>query len=566
MSYRTLVRSRPVWNTADVRLVGIKYARASQDKKGRSISVSSQIDEGEEFFEEVGIEDAGTFCDNDMSAWLYASEERPEYEKALDMLREGRANLMWTFDSSRAQRDLELYVRVRRVCIETGAFWAYGGRIYDMTNPADRKATARDAVDAEGTSDNISEHSRRGKRKRAKLGLWAGPLPYGYRRQYDPQSGEALDQVVDPEQAAVIRRIVDWVLDGKALMWIARELNGESVPCARDRRWDARLVTKLVDNSTDDDAWKRLLATLDDDARELAGAVVERVRKGEVSKAVAKELNKQGVQYLLPSSWNPSKVRNLALSEAAAGLVVLNKKVIGKGAWEHIISDDERARLVARLCDPNRRWNKDGVRVKHLWSGIALCGECGEPLSRQSETVRSASQYTCRKKGCTSRHKEKLDAYLTEQALRVLERTDAEKLFRIETDTSDAHAAHKEAARLRAELEAWKADAAAGRCSRESFLDIEPGLLDRIKKAEKRAERIKLPPQLRQVIGPNARQAFLSLDIAGQREVLRTIMRPRIYKAQRRGKGVFDTTTIHPGFRYGLSAPTGPTADPAATA
>jgi DNA invertase Pin-like site-specific DNA recombinase len=542
-----------VRSATEGRLIGIKYVRASQDASGRSISVSSQVDEGEEFFAEFDIEDAGTLCDNDISASWYATEERPEYEKALDTLREGRANLLWTFDHSRGQRDLAVYATLRQVCIDTGAFWAYGGRIYDMTNPADRKATARDAVEAEGASDNISEHSRRGKRKRAKRGLWAGPRQYGYRRRYDPETGEALDQVIDPVQAAVIREIVDWVLEGKTLAWIAQTLNGRPVPCARDRKWDARLVRKLVDERSSEREWARLLAKLDDDARELAGKVVARVGQGEAPKAVAKSLNKQGVPYLFASRWDETKVRNLALSEPAAGLVVLNGKEVGKGAWEAIITEDERTRLLARLKDPSRKWNKDGIRVKHWWSGIAWCGECDTPLGRY--TADGEGKYRCRGKGCVARNQVKLDAYLTEQALRILERTDAAKLFPIEQDTSDAYAAQQEAKRLRAELTAWRADAAAGRVSRESFMDIEPGLLDRIKKAEKRAEQASVPPQLVDVIGPNARKAFLALDVTAQREILRTVMRPRIYKAVRRGKGVFCTESIDPGFRYGSPDP-----------
>ena len=84
--------------------------------------MSSQRDEGAEFFEEFGILDAGVFCDNNLSASTYATEVREDYERALDERRSGRANLLWTFDPSRAQRDLEVYVKLRRICIETRSF------------------------------------------------------------------------------------------------------------------------------------------------------------------------------------------------------------------------------------------------------------------------------------------------------------------------------------------------------------------------------------------------------------------------------------------------------------
>jgi DNA invertase Pin-like site-specific DNA recombinase len=124
-----------------VTYIGVKYLRASQDASGRSISVASQLDEGEEFFAEFDIQDGGVFTDNDLSASTYATENRPDYERALEEIRAARANLIWTFDPSRAQRDIEVYARLRRLLIEAGTFWAYGGRIYDMSNPEDRKAT-----------------------------------------------------------------------------------------------------------------------------------------------------------------------------------------------------------------------------------------------------------------------------------------------------------------------------------------------------------------------------------------------------------------------------------------
>lgn len=131
-----------------------------------------------------------------------------------------------------------------------------------------------------------------------------------------------------------------------------------------------------------------------------------------------------------------------------------------------------------------------------------------------------------------------------------LERSDAVALFRLDASRGEAATAADEARGLRAELEGWKVDVIAGRVSRPSFIDIETGLLERIAKAEREAERTALPPMLAGVIGPDARQAFAALDRAAQRAILRAIMRPRIYRTRSRPHSRLDTDTIDPGFLF----------------
>ncbi|MCP3800307.1 recombinase family protein [Allokutzneria sp. A3M-2-11 16] len=545
---------------ADVRYVGVKYLRASKDRFGNSISVESQEDEGNEFFEDHGIEDAGTFTDNHLSASVYATEGRPDYERALDMLRQGKANLLWTFESGRAQRDIEIYAKLRRILKEMGAFWAYGGRIYDMTNARDRRDTLRDAVDAEGVSDAISDHVRRGVRKRARSGKHAGSRAFGYRSVYDPDTGESLGWVIEENEARVVRRIRDAGLEGKPLARIALDLNADGVPCARDRKWDARLVRKVLNEYRHEREWNGLLAKLDPAEQDVARTVAARGQAGDTPRAIARDLNREKVPYLFPSKWDETKVKNIMLSRPAAGLrqhhgdVLMTKVVDESGAevmvpskvqWKEIISPDDHAILSARYNDPNRYRNKDGTRVKWWWSGIALCGECESPMTR---SARQGGRYLCRAGRCVSRDQDLLDAWLTEQALLMLERTDAAKLFRLDADLSESQSALQEAKQLRAELDGWRQDAIAGRVTRASFIEIEAGLTRRIEQAEERAQRATLPPLLTDIIGPGARQAFLGLDIAAQREILRTIMRPRIYKTPRRLVNRLDTDTIDPGF------------------
>jgi hypothetical protein len=254
------------------------------------------------------------------------------------------------------------------------------------------------------------------------------------------------------------------------------------------------------------------------------------------------------------------KVKTIMLSKPAAGLrqhqgeIVTTKTTDESGAevmvpieveWESFTDPDDYAVLVARYTHPSRRTHKDGTRVKHRWSGIAVCGVCD---GRQRHTGRT-EKYTCRDKGCSARDAALLDAWLTEQALLMLERTDAAVLFRVvDADATESQTALQEAKTLRAELDGWRQDAIAGKVSRASFIEIEAGLNERIRQADERAQRATLPPVLNKVVGPGAREAFLSLDLAEQRDVLRTIMRPRIGKTKRRLRDTLDHATIDPGF------------------
>ncbi|WNV86556.1 recombinase family protein [Umezawaea sp. Da 62-37] len=553
-------------------LFGIRYVRASQDRWGNTVSVDSQEDEGEEFFDENAIIHVATHSDNNLSGSLFARQDRDSYELALADLKSGKANLLWTWDSSRAQRDLEVYTRLRRICIEAGAFWAYGGRIYDMRDPKDRQDTARDAVNAEGRADEISMNSRRGVKARAKKGKHAGPIAYGYRPTYSPETGRSLGWAIVDEESKVIRRIVNWLLDRKTLNWVAKTLNAEGVPCPRDSLWNKRYVARLVDMREHPVEWAEFLEPLTPEDREWAHTIVARVQGGQTLKEVGRELNREGLRHFFPCRWDGTKVKNIALSPPSAGLrrhhgeVVLQKEadpddsgstrlVPVKTTWNGIKTHDEHAKLVALLNAPERKTVRDGDRAKHRWSGISQCGVC---KGRTTVVFTHGKQrIRCKDKSCVTRDYTLVDAWLTEQALLLLEREDAAQLFRIDDDVTEARTAQKKAEELRARLDSLRVQAMEGKITAESFGIFETDLLPRIEKENEKAKRATLPPALVDIIGTDVRTVFMGLAVTQQREILRAIMRPKVLPTKRKARGRLDTAAIDPGFRYSVpvSAP-----------
>ncbi|WET76856.1 hypothetical protein P3102_22395 [Amycolatopsis sp. QT-25] len=111
--------------------------------------------------------------DHNLSASRYATEERQDCTEALRLLSTGRANLLWTWENSRAQRNLSIFARLREILEKVGGYWAY-----DMNDPDDRIDTAEDAVDAERESEKIRRRTPRCRGSRAgravgwSAGLW----------------------------------------------------------------------------------------------------------------------------------------------------------------------------------------------------------------------------------------------------------------------------------------------------------------------------------------------------------------------------------------------------------
>ena len=72
------------------------------------------------------------FSDNDRSASRYARKGRPQHRELIQFIETGGADVLVTWESSRAQRDLDAYTKLRSLCERQGILWSYAGRIYDL--------------------------------------------------------------------------------------------------------------------------------------------------------------------------------------------------------------------------------------------------------------------------------------------------------------------------------------------------------------------------------------------------------------------------------------------------
>lgn len=200
------------------------YGRASRDPSKKGRSVGDQMQENRELCNNNGWPIVGEFPDIDRSASRHAKRGREKFEAMIEGIEAGHCRVLVTWEASRFSRDLDVYVRLRRVCMEAGVLWCYNGTVYDLSKRADRKATAQDALQAEDEAEGIRDRNLRTVRLSAKDGKPHGRILWGYARRYDPDTGDMIEQYKHPERAPIVAEIFDRVAAGETEFAIVRDL------------------------------------------------------------------------------------------------------------------------------------------------------------------------------------------------------------------------------------------------------------------------------------------------------------------------------------------------------
>lgn len=224
------------------------YCRVSSDPRGAGRSVTEQETSAREHCGRQGWTVARVFVDNDVSASRYSRKARPEFDRLVTFLATGKADVLVTWEASRATRDLAVYVELRELCRDRGVRWSYSGRTYDLTRTDDRLSTGLDALLSERESDLTRERVMRAVRANAEAGRPHGRQTYGYRRIYDPETGDLTDVVEHEEQAARVRMLVGRFLAGESLYALAREMNTQGMAGPGGGTWHPASLQRLLAN------------------------------------------------------------------------------------------------------------------------------------------------------------------------------------------------------------------------------------------------------------------------------------------------------------------------------
>lgn len=474
-------------------LRAVIYARVSSDPTQEIKSVKDQVAVSRRDCAERGWNLIEVFQENDRSASRYAKRERPEYKRLINYLRSGAADVLVTWESSRAQRDLAAYLKLREICEENGVLWCYKGRVFDLSRTDDKFSTGLDALLAERESSETRDRVIRGQRMSAEQGRPPGRVAFGYTREYDPHTKAFLRQVVREDQAVIVREIVRRYASGEGVPTIKIDLNRRGIRTSAGHVWCDMTVKRTATNPT---------------------YLGKRVYRGRV---------------IGDGQW-PALLKGKDVDAFYAGLRRANRLRISQ--------------------------ERDG-KAKYLLSNIAVCGVCGGRMRSIPAPRSTKKNYVCagtptNRGACVTILVERLDTYVMEWIIERLSRPDAADLLAQDDQGTDVIAAMAEASELCARLDEFYDSAAAGRLTETGLAKIEAQLLPQIEAAEQRAQAVNVAPVLKDVIRPDIAEIWPALPVAQQREVVRTLVTVTLHTAKVKGRVKFDPSRVDIAWKQDL--------------
>jgi site-specific DNA recombinase len=213
------------------------YARYSSDLQSEA-SIDDQVRLCRERAERDGMTVSDVFTDYAISGGNLSN--RPGMLSLLDAAKQGTFDVVIAEALDRISRDQEdtaaifkrlSHANVRIVTLSEGEINELHVGLKGTMNALFLK--------------DLAIKTRRGQRGRVEAGKIPGGNSYGYkivRRLLDDGSVSTGEREIDPDQAAVVKRIFQEYADGMAPRRIAGRLNAEGVPSPRGGQWNASTI------------------------------------------------------------------------------------------------------------------------------------------------------------------------------------------------------------------------------------------------------------------------------------------------------------------------------------
>jgi site-specific DNA recombinase len=222
------------------------YVRISQDREGERWGVQAQEEDCRKLAERLGWQVIGVYEDNDVSAFN-RRKPRKEWLRLQDDIASGRTDAIIAAHTDRLYRqvreleDLIDFVNHHRVAIQT----VMAGDL-DLTTSAGRQVARHLGVAAQGESERQAERIRRQKQQAAEQGRrHGGSRAFGWNLIKD-DSGKVVDEVVNEEEAKIIREAADRILLGASLRAVCRDLNERGVKSVSGKPWVSTSLKRIL--------------------------------------------------------------------------------------------------------------------------------------------------------------------------------------------------------------------------------------------------------------------------------------------------------------------------------
>ena len=218
------------------------YARVSSDSEAQGESLENQTTYYRNLIQaQPDYEYTDVFADQGSTG---TKDERPEFQRMLELARTGKLDVILTKSISRFARNTTIVLELMRELKELSVEVRFEREnISSLSGDGELMLTVLSAFaqeESRSASDNLKWRYRRKFQKGEVAVNTARFLGYDKNKQ-----GEL---VVNPDQAKVVRRIFEDCLGGKGSFVIARELNAEGIETVAGCRWHSSTILGILRN------------------------------------------------------------------------------------------------------------------------------------------------------------------------------------------------------------------------------------------------------------------------------------------------------------------------------
>ena len=321
------------------------YARVSSDSDAQGESLENQTQYYQGLIESnPEHEFAGVFADQGITG---TKENRPEFQKMLELARKGQVDLILTKSISRFARNTTIVLELVRELKMLGVEVVFEKeQISSLSGDGELMLTVLSAF-AQEESKNVSENIKWRYRRKFQNGEVAINTTrfLGYDKN---KNGEL---VINPGQAKVVRRIFDDYIGGKGSFVIAKDLNAEGIETVSGGMWHSSTILGILRNEKYKGDAKLQKTFSKDHLRKK-----KCVNHGEID------------SYYIENNHPP---------------------IISREVWE----EAQRRIALGAKAKGNGEETKNKYQNRYPLTGMLFCSKCGAPLSRRTWN----SNHSCKK-------------------------------------------------------------------------------------------------------------------------------------------------------------------------
>lgn len=235
----------PMQKIQQVKKLVCAYARVSTDNKSQGESLENQI----QYYENIisnnpTYEYVGVYADKGITGTTGTTENRPEFQKMIQLCREGKVNLILTKSISRFARNTAVVLELVRELKGIGVEIRFEKEnICTLSGDGELMLTVLSSF-AQEESKNVSDNVKWRYRKKFEK----GELIINTTRFLGYDKDEYGDLIINLGEAEVVKRIFDEYLAGNGSFKIAKLFNIEGILTVTGSKWKDTSVSAILKN------------------------------------------------------------------------------------------------------------------------------------------------------------------------------------------------------------------------------------------------------------------------------------------------------------------------------